>query len=328
MMLGEALGRWLADAQGQAETMAAIEASGRDLRESAPMRDLRRELASAGRGGAEAVLAAAARFLNRTDAVEGPLRAMIRAALADPFCRPPLRTVSSAAHLGLLLVDDPALSILLTVTPPDEVATWKTGRAGPASIRFGGQRTISKFLKAGGATLSFWEAPEIHAGFTAETSGRCRLAGRRKIGDGETFPLDGRRQSFVIDHAVSDIVCLQAVTPLEAAPLAVEYDSATLAFAGASSTDEASSRVQMMVSLLRIMDRLDAAPLIRDVLASPHFHVRWHAMREFLALDAELALPDLRAMAEADRHPEVRAAAAATLAAIVAEAAEESLCLA
>jgi hypothetical protein len=38
-------------------------------------------------------------------------------------------------------------------------------------------------------------------------------------------------------------------------------------------------------------------------------------MREFLALDAQLALPHLRTMAESDPHAEVRAAAAETLAA-------------
>ena len=84
-----------------------------------------------------------------------------------------------------------------------------------------------------------------------------------------------------------------------------------LAFIGASSTDEASSRVQMMVSLLRTMEREDALPLIEEALASPHFYTRWHIMRELLAMDADAALPPLRRMAADDPHPEVRAAARA-----------------
>lgn len=61
------------------------------------------------------------------------------------------------------------------------------------------------------------------------------------------------------------------------------------------------------------MERDDAVPVLREFLSSPHFYTRWHIMRELLALDAEAVLPDLRRLAAADPHPEVRAAAAQTL---------------
>ena len=69
----------------------------------------------------------------------------------------------------------------------------------------------------------------------------------------------------------ADMVYFQAMVRPEAAPLAAEYDSKTLAFVGASSTDEASSRIQMMVSLLRTMEREDALPLIVEALGKPAF---------------------------------------------------------
>ena len=75
-----------------------------------------------------------------------------------------------------------------------------------------------------------------------------------------------------------------------------------------------------MLSLLRTMDRVDAVPVMIDMLANPHFYARWQAMRELLALDAEAALPHLSILAECDPHPEVRTAAAATLAACFAVA--------
>jgi len=168
-------------------------------------------------------------------------------------------------------------------------------------------------IDSGGATLSFWEAPPIQPGFTAAASGRCRLVGRRAVDDGETFEIDGRSQAFVVDHSRRNLVYLQAGTPLGAAPVRVEYDSTTFAFVGATSTDEASSRMQMMLALLRILDRRDAVPVFRERLAAEHFYTRWETMRELLALDAPAALPHLRAMAEADPHPEVREAAAQTL---------------
>jgi hypothetical protein len=321
MIAGDELALWLSDKRRQAETLAEIKAGGIRFRESAAMAELQRTLDRPAEGGAPAILAAAERFVDRLDDIEAQLRTMIRAALANPFYRPSLKLVTSPVHLGLLLLDHPSLSVLLAVTPPDALAAKRTGREGPASITFTGRRSLFKFVKGGGATLSFWEAPQIGEGFTASAGGRCRPVGRRTIEDGETIWLDGRRESFIIDHASSDIVYLQAVTPVGGAPLSVEYDADTLSFAGASSSDEINSRVQMVVSLLRLLDRADAAPVLRSAIADSPFFVRWHIMREFLALDAELAHSTLCAMAEADPHPEVRAAAAATLAAFFPESA-------
>ena len=105
----------------------------------------------------------------------------------------------------------------------------------------------------------------------------------------------------------------QALVRSGGAPLATEYDSKTLTCISASSTDEAASRVQMMISLLRTMERDDAVPLVIEALNSPHFYTRWHIMRELLAMDAEAAHPQLVRMAANDPHPEVRATAARTL---------------
>ena len=195
----------------------------------------------------------------------------------------------------------------------------RTFGSGPTSISFDGHRSLYHFVKSGGATLSFWEVADCDDDFSAAAAGTCRQVGTRQISDGETVELDGRRQSFVIEHASSDMVYLQAQTTVGAAPLMREHDSATGRFVGASSTDDVASRTGLMLSLLREMDRNDAAPLFVDALAQGGFHARWHAMREFLALDAEAALPHLRAMAEEDPHPEVREAARQTLDAIFAE---------
>ena len=329
MKVGEELGQWLDNRSAQQENREGIEAYGRRFRGSGPMAELAQQLAPISADDPGGIMAVAAEFLDRSEIFDAAMSDMIGAAARDPFFRPPLRRVVSAVHLGLLLLDSAKLSILLAITTPDALARKRMSRKGAASITFGGQCNIFKFLKAGGAILSFWEAPRIETGFSVEAGGRCRKVGERRIEDGETVHLDGRNQSFVIEHAVSDIVYIQAVTPAGAAPVSVEYDADTLSFAGASSTDEIGSRMQMMVSLLRLLDRTDAAPLIRQCLDSPHFYVRWHVMREFLALDAELALPSLREMAASDPHPEVRAAAAQTLAAFFPEDAsdrEDDLC--
>jgi len=313
MIAGAALAAWLADREGQKRSHAAVEACARHWGRQPLIAGIERDLAALPVRSAAAVLGVARAFMDKEDEIAALFADMIGSSAGDPFFRPPFHPQSSEIHTGLLLFHNPDLSIALGVCGVDMLAAKKAGPRAAASIGFSGVTTLFRYLKAGDATISFWEAPPITDDFVASSAGKCRLTGRRKIGDGEEILIDGRYQSFIIEHAASDMLYLQAMARTGAAPLAAEYDSKTQAFIGASSTDEASSRIQMMVSLLRTMERADALPLIEESLASPHFYTRWHIMRELLAMDAEGALPALRRMAANDPHPEVRAAARQTL---------------
>jgi hypothetical protein len=314
MIVNEALAAWLRDSAARAATEAAMRALSGEIAAMPAFAALKAGLAPAAEAGAGAVLELARAFVEDDAAIAALIDAAIAAVAADPFCRPPLRASRSAVHDGLLLFSRPALTVQLAVMSADGLAIKRRFREGGASIAFAGQRTLFRFLKAGGASLSIWEAPLIEPGFTAAGSGRCRLRERRRLADGDMIELDGRRESFVVDAATSDILYLVAATSLGAAPVGAEYDSGTRELVAAASTDDASSRTQMMLSLLRIMERQDAAPQFAQMVESEHFYARWQAMREFLALDADAALPHLRAMALADPHSEVREAAARTLA--------------
>lgn len=270
-----------------------------------------------------AVLAAAERFMNRLGDLDGLIVDLIDEAAADPHFLPPLTVIVTEISTGYLLFAHPKLTISLGVISPDGLAAKKLAASGTTAISFTGVLTSYRFLQSGGATLSFWEAPPVANDFSGDAARTCRFAGRRRIDDGEAVVVDGRSQSIVIEHLASPMLCLQASVQVEAAPLAIDYDSKTLRYLGASSTDEASSRTQMMVTLLRCMDRADAMPVIEQALASPHFYTRWHVMREMLALDAEAALPSLRRMADADPHPEVRFAATQALDLFFPDEAEE-----
>jgi hypothetical protein len=330
MIARQELGAWLADGRERARSAAAVEHFGKTFRQRPEFARLEAELSSMETQDPQAAIEAAMRFFTDPEAVEAAVSEMIESARQDRFFRPPFRTPLSPIHTGLILFDHPSLTLLLAVLNPDALAAKRVFEEGPTSISFGGQHSAYHFFRSGSATLSFWEAPRSGADFVGDPTLRCRLVGRRAIRDGETLILDGRSQGFVIEHATSELVYFQALTPLEAAPVMAEYDSETLTFAGASSTDGLGARVTMMLSLLRLMDRTDAAPLFADLLPTLTFHGRWHAMREFLALEAEIALPHLRHMAASDPHPEVRAAAAETLAAFFPQAPirEEISCLA
>lgn len=313
MIAGEALAAWLADPEAQLRSYRGVDDCARRWSRHPLMTETERALVSLEERTPEAVLGVARAFMDRTGDIDALMHELLASSAADPFFRPPFQPMSSDIHNAFLLYHHPDLSIALGATGVDMLAAKKAGPRGATSIGFTGVTTLFRYLRAGGATISFWEAPPITDLFDASRAGHARLVGRRRIEDGEEIVVDGRHQSFIIDHATSDIVFFQALVRVGAAPVAVEYDSKSLAFIGASSTDETSSRIQMMVSVLRTMDREDAVPLIVEALDSPYFSERWHIMRELLALDAGAALPHLRRMAGGDPHPEVRAAAQRTL---------------
>jgi len=313
MIAGAALAAWLADRDAQKRSHAAVEACARHWGRQPMMTEIERQLSELRVRDAAGVLQIARDFMAKEDEIALLMEDMIALSAKDPFFRPPFHPISSEIHTGLLLYHNADLSIALGVSGVDMLAGKKAGPRGATSIGFSGITTLFRYLKAGDATVSFWEAPPIGDHFIAAQAGKCRLVERRRIEDGEEILIDGRYQSFIVEHAASDMLYFQAMVRPGAAPLAAEYDSKTLSFIGASSTDEVSSRVQMMVSMLRTMEREDALPLIEESLASPHFYTRWHIMREFLAMDADAALPSLRRLAARDPHPEVRAAAQRTL---------------
>ena len=95
--------------------------------------------------------------------------------------------------------------------------------------------------------MSFWEAPPIDDAFVATEAGSCRMVERRLIADGEEIVIDGRHQSFVIEHAETDILFFQAVARAGCAPVGVGARLSTLN--SRHSTVSMSARVQFVEKL-------------------------------------------------------------------------------
>jgi len=228
---------------------------------------------------------------------------------ADPFFDPPFRAINSDIHNGLIVFEDERVSIAAGVVTVTQLAGKKSAKRGATSVGFSGRVSVIKFAKAGGARIGFWEAPRITAGFSAAQAGRCRHTGSRDIADGDILVIDGRHQSYVIEHASANLVMLQAEINLDQAPLGVEYDSASRTYVGCSANGDGASRIQMITTLLRKLDRAGAFEAVADFRDHPDFFVRWHVMKELLGIDAAAALPHLKHMAARDPHPEARRAA-------------------
>jgi hypothetical protein len=259
----------------------------------------------------EAMIAATAAVLADDAWIDTLIEAATAGLRHDPFFALPFRPVVNEVRAGLVILDRPDISLTLDIVHAARLAQ-KKNRPRPGSVGFPGEISVIRFVKAGGAVLSLWEAPSIGLDFSAAGAGTCRKVGRRAVADGETLTIDGRHQSFVIEAARTNIVLANATIRTEA-PVSAEYDADNGAYLGCSAADDRDSRLQMVATLARLLDADAAFPVIAGLLDHPSFFVRWHAMRELLGVDAEAALPYLRLLATHDPHSDVRATARATL---------------
>jgi hypothetical protein len=126
----------------------------------------------------------------------------------------------------------------------------------------------------------------------------------------------------LVCDAATDVVTLVATLRAGAAPLMREYDIATGALVRIADADDRPSRTEMLLRFLRMAGRAEAGTCFAEATRRPEFHLRWTAMREWLALDAGAAAERLTEMARTDPHAEVRAAAAGMLPMVEARLAE------
>jgi hypothetical protein len=316
MIFSSDLSEWAREASKHRKSEAGINAFARTWNQGPQNKRFAAVLGAVVEPGAEKVAEAIRHLFKETAWVDAFLRAIAREMRRDPFFVPPFRHLNSDVHQGLIVYEDDKATIAVGVSAAAQLAVKKGGRRSGASIQFSGQVGLFKFVKAGGARLSFWEAPTIGLEFSRATAGQCRKTGERDIEDGEILTVDGRFQTFVIEAARSNILLLQATVKPDQAPLSVEYDSESHEFVGCSAADDSASRIQMIASLLRKLDCSEAFPVLADFLDNPNFYVRWHVMRELLGLDATAALPLLERMADHDLHADNRKAARSVLASL------------
>ena len=309
MIVGEQLEAWLADREAHRRIERAADRSATSWSEGPVHRRFDEVLGPLREAGLHDI-AEAARTLFADDAwVDALIAHLARSMREDPYFEPPFRALHSDIHSGLLAFEDSHVTIAAGVSRVAQLAAKKNGKTKPASVNFTGQASLLKFVKAGGARIGFWDAPEIGENFSAATAGTCRKTESRAIADGEIIVIDGRRQSYVIEHARTNLVVLQASIRAGQAPVSVEYDAASGAYRGCSATDDGASRIQMIATLVRKLGHDQAFEAIAAFLNHPSFFVRWHAMRELAGIDAARALPHLKLMAARDPHPDPRAAA-------------------
>jgi hypothetical protein len=240
---------------------------------------------------------------------EALLEPLLVALGRDPLFEPPFKVSRDAFRIGALLFDCPAVALVANVT-------HATAMPAPATILFTGHVAVTRHIRTGSATLQRWEAEPVDVRFSTGSAAPARPLPSATLGQGDVRRLDGRIEAQFATGARSDMVTLTATIRPGAAPLMREYAIANGALVRIASTDERAARTEMLLAFLRLSRRADAAACFEAATHEPAFHLRWAAMREWLALDARAALPRLAEMAHSDANAEIRAAATLTLVAV------------
>lgn len=254
----------------------------------------------------------AAAFLADPRRVETMLAPLLEALRADPWFEPPFKVSRDRLRTGAVLLDCPALTLSATVTSADAL-----NRLPPAAtLVLPGRVTLTRYLHGGMARMRRWRADRAGPAFSAATAAAAREIAPRTLQDGDLIRQDGRISGHLLTGAARDIVAVTATIKPGADALMREYAVADGTLVRAACADDAASRIEMLLTFLRVSGRADAVELFEQASHHPAFHLRWAAMREWLMLNAGTARGRLATMRADDPNAEVRAAAAATYAAL------------
>lgn len=246
--------------------------------------------------------------------IDAMFATMIGALARHPLADPPVKVSRDALRTSMLIHDCPVASLTATILSAQALGDAPP----PASIVVAGRLSVMRVHRGGGAVLRRWRAAPVRDDFTLAGAGCgcCNALPPAALEDGAIIRLDGRTDAMLITDATSDVVTLTATIRLGAAPVMREYARDDGRPLRAATLDEGAARSQMLLTLLRASGRRDARAAFDAATRDPAFFVRWDAMRQWLAIDADAAGPRLAEMALDDPNADIRAAAAATLAQI------------
>ena len=231
------------------------------------------------------------------------LAPLVQALADDPLFDPPLKVHRERGRIGAVFFDCAAARISASVVDP---RAWASASS---SVVMPGHVAVSRYVRAGGVRLRRWRVA-----VPAETAGRSAIEiDGLSPRDGDVVVLDGRSDGQVATGASGAIVTVTAILRAGAAATVREYATADGRLLRTATTDDGASRGAMLRTFLRVSGRADAGEVFAAATRDDAAHVRWQAMREWLALDAGSALPRLSAMAAEDGSDEIRSVAAATL---------------
>ena len=229
-------------------------------------------------------------FLTDTGWLDALLRDGCAAMATNDLTLWPLRASRSGRTRQLLLARSERIAVTLAVIDPMEPGD------SIEPIAFAGRRLLCRPLGEAAAPATLYELVD----------GRAVSRGATALSQAKVHILDESRFAWRFTPMGRPVAMLRAQIAPPGPVLIHRHDGANGARLSSVVADEEHDRAMMMLSLLRMQGRRDAADLFRAALDAPSGLQRWAAMREWLALDTAAALPDLAAMADGDPDAAVR----------------------
>ncbi len=134
----------------------------------------------------------------------------------------------------------------------------------------------------------------------------------RQVRPGQEFLLDNASEILRFTAIGGACIFLRLLVRNPMQRHAVEHDAASGAIVRIRQAQAHEGRLQMTLSLLRSLGRADAIDTIADKPQSWPPDLRWHGVREALALDSRRGFALLEAMSREDPDPMLRALARET----------------
>lgn len=133
---------------------------------------------------------------------------------------------------------------------------------------------------------------------------RARIKARPlALAHGTAFAIEGEREALALDAIDGLLLTLRLYRrPLGNTP-ARQYDIVGGALVHQAASGRADSQAELMMALLRAMERSDAAPTLAALARSGAPPARWQALRECLALDSATGFAALLEVAEQADDP-------------------------
>jgi len=135
----------------------------------------------------------------------------------------------------------------------------------------------------------------------------------RVVGPGDVIPVRGAQNSMKFMSCKKDLAVLAINSLSTRTHDVLRYSVADGKMIRRSTNDVEAQRFFLYSTVLRLMERTDATEAFAKLLQHDEPTLRWHVMRELLALDALAARPHLEHMAISDPDPVVRKTASDTL---------------
>ncbi|NCP10542.1 MAG: hypothetical protein GW859_01065 [Sphingomonadales bacterium] len=263
-----------------------------------------------------AVARLAARLADRA-AITRLLDRQLARLAADPLAQPQFDGSDDGATRGVILYRDAVKSVMLQAFRRDRESGQRF------SLHFAPGRALLAFHNVEPVEIALYRAdvpPCAYHGFAPDLVPPCRMVARRHVAAGDTLMLDREIEAMRIVTRDVPVAFARIFWPRISPLPARRYGMPDGRFDGAAMASEGDGRAQLMLSALRRMagraPRRSLAKVMLSHCRSPDFTLRWHALRCWLALDGEAAMPMLRQAARRDPHPQIRAAARDAIAAL------------